>query len=115
MKERRCRARDELRIDMAPASRLAYHFIPQRPNNQLVVLHHGHACTFDDDPSPRFGYGMQRTIKALLGEGYGVLVVFMPHMRPVIAPVAHDAMFKCKPRQSDEILPGVNGRQPQLP
>jgi len=86
---------DELRIDMAPGLQgLAYHFIPRQPNRELVVVHHGHACTLDDDPSPAdVGYGMQRTIRALLREGYGVLGVFMPHMRPGDCTGGHDAMF----------------------
>ncbi|MBI2946323.1 MAG: Gfo/Idh/MocA family oxidoreductase [Verrucomicrobia bacterium] len=86
---------DEFRIDMAPSLQgLAYHFIPQQPNRELVVVHHGHACTLDDDPSPaEAGYGMQRTIHALLREGYGVLGVFMPHMRPGDCTGRHDAMF----------------------
>src|SRR5438552_7016764 len=86
---------DELRMDMAPGLQgLAFHFIPQHPNLELVVVHHGHACTLDDDPSPRdIGYGMQRTIQALLREGYGVLGVFMPHMRPGDCTGGHDALF----------------------
>jgi hypothetical protein len=61
----------------------------------LVVVHHGHACTLDDDPSPAdIGYGLQRTIDALLREGYGVLGVFMPHMRPGDCTGGHDAMFQ---------------------
>jgi len=86
---------DELRIDMAPGLQgLAYHFIPQKPNRELVVVHHGHACTLDDDPSPaNVGYGMQRTIRALLREGYGVLGAFMPHMRPRDCTGRHDDMF----------------------
>ena len=87
---------DELRMDLAPGLQgLAYHFIPERPNSQLVVLHHGHGCTLDDDPSPKdVGYGLQRTIQGLLGEGYGVLGVFMPHMRPGDCTGHHDDMFK---------------------
>lgn len=86
---------DELRIDMAPGLQgLAYHFIAQKPNRQLVVLHHGHSCTLDDQPGPAdVGYGMQRTIDALLREGYGVLGTFMPHMRPGDCKGGHDAMF----------------------
>jgi hypothetical protein len=89
---------DELRIDMAPGLQgLAYHFIAQDPNSELVVVHHGHACTLDDDPSPAdVGYGLQRTINALLREGYGVLGVFMPHMRPGDCTGGHDAMFQTK-------------------
>src|SRR5437773_958198 len=87
---------DEFRIDMGPGLQgLAYHFIAQRPNRELVVVHHGHACTLDDDPSPAdVGYGLQRTIQALLHEGYGVLGVFMPHMRPGDCTGGHDAMFE---------------------
>ena len=87
---------DELRMDLAPGLQgLAYHFIPQRPNLELVVVHHGHACTLDDDPSPLdVGSGLQRTIAALLREGYGVLGVFMPHMRPGDCTGGHNAMFQ---------------------
>jgi hypothetical protein len=87
---------DELRMDLAPGLQgLAYHFIPDNPNRQLVVVHHGHACTFDDDPSTNdVGYGLQRTINSLLREGYGVLGVFMPHMRPGDCTGKHDAMFE---------------------
>lgn len=89
---------DELRIDLAPGLQgLAYHFVPERPNRELVVVHHGHACTLDDDPSPTdVGYGLQRTIHGLLREGYGVLGVFMPHMRPGDCTGGHDAMFAMK-------------------
>lgn len=89
---------DEFRIDMAPGLQgLAYHFIPEKPNLELVVVHHGHACTLDDDPSPAdVGYGLQRTIHGLLREGYGVLGVFMPHMRPGDCTGGHDAMFQMK-------------------
>jgi len=87
---------DELRMNLGPGLQgLAYHFIPRRPNSQLVVVHHGHGCTLDDDPSPSdVGYGLQRTIRALLHEGYGVLGLFMPHMRPGDCTGGHDAMFK---------------------
>lgn len=87
---------DELRINMAPGLEgLAYHFIAERPNRELVVVHHGHGCTLDDDPgSTDVGFGLQRTIHALLREGYGVLGVFMPHMRPGDCTGGHDAMFQ---------------------
>jgi hypothetical protein len=87
---------EELRIDLAPGLQgLAYHFIPQRANRELVVVHHGHGCTLDDDPGPTdVGFGLQRTINALLREGYGVLGVFMPHMRPGDCTGGHDAMFQ---------------------
>src|SRR6266498_1053972 len=87
---------DEFRIDMATGLQgLAYHFIPEHPNRELVVVHHGHACTLDDDPSPLdLGYGLWRTIHGLLREGYGVLGVFMPHMRPGDCTGGHDALFE---------------------
>ena len=87
---------DEFRIDMAPGLQgLAYHFIPQRSNQELVVVHHGHGCTLDDDPGPAdTGFGLQRTLCALLREGYGALGVFMPHMRPGDCTGGHDAMFQ---------------------
>jgi hypothetical protein len=85
---------DELRMDLAPGLQaLAYHFIPTAPNRQLVVLHHGHGCSMDDDPGPTdAGYGLQRTIHALLRNGYGVLGVFMPHMRPGDCTGGHEAL-----------------------
>jgi hypothetical protein len=51
----------------------------------------------DDDSSPTdAGFGLQRTINGLLREGYGVLGVFMPHMRPGDCTGGHDAMFQIK-------------------
>jgi hypothetical protein len=87
---------DELNLELAPGLQgLAYHFIPQQPNHELVVVHHGHGCTLDDDPVPAdAGHGLQRTIRALLGQGYGVLGCFMPHMRPGDCTGGHDAMFE---------------------
>lgn len=89
---------DELHITLAPGLEgLAYHFVPERANGECVVVHHGHACTLDDDPSPTdVGYGLQRTLHALLAEGYGALGVFMPHMRPGDCTDGHDAMFQLK-------------------
>lgn len=58
-----------------------HHFIPKRKNGRLIVLQHGHACTFDDAKDPR-GAGMANVIDTFLGEGYAVLAAYMPHMRP---------------------------------
>ena len=73
---------DTLTIAMeADQKSYAHHFIPKQPNKRLVVLHHGHAATFDDQPGPvDGGSGMQRTIDELLIEGYSVLAVYMPHI-----------------------------------
>jgi hypothetical protein len=80
---------DELRIDLAPGLQgLAYHFLPQKPNGELVVVHHGHSADFAGD------FGLVSTMNALLREGYGVLGVFMPHLRPGDATGNHDAMFE---------------------
>ncbi len=86
---------DELRVDqLSDLESIAYHFIPEHPNHELVVVHHGHGCTMDDDPSPaEVGYGLQRTIAGLLQEGYGVLGVFMPHMRPGDCTGNHERLF----------------------
>jgi len=87
---------DEFHFNLAPGLEgVAYHFIAKKPNHQLVVVHHGHGCTLDDDASAKdIGYGLQRTISTLLDEGYGVLGVFMPHMRPGDCTGGHDAMFQ---------------------
>ncbi|MGH9628149.1 MAG: hypothetical protein ACRD7E_07385 [Bryobacteraceae bacterium] len=70
-----------------------HHFLPKRKNGRLIVLHHGHACTFDDAQDPK-GAGMANTIDMLLGEGYGVLAAYMPHMRPDdCRTVPHGQMF----------------------
>jgi hypothetical protein len=58
-----------------------HHFLPKRANNRLIVLQHGHACTFDDAGDPR-GAGMAHAIDEFLGGGYAVLAAYMPHMRP---------------------------------
>lgn len=87
---------DEFRIDMLPGLQgLTYHFIPKNPNRELVIVHHGHGCTLDDYPGPAdTGFGLQRTIAALLRDGYSVLGSFMPHMRPGDCTGKHDAMFQ---------------------
>jgi hypothetical protein len=91
---------DELRFALSQGTpaleNLAYHFIPAQPNGELVIVHHGHACTFDDDPSPtnNIGYGLQRTIHGLLREGYGVLAVYMPRQRPGDCGGSHDALYQ---------------------
>lgn len=70
---------------------MAHHFIPaQSKTNRLVVLHHGHATTFNDNAGMRdAGYGMQRTIRNLLIEGYSVLAVYMPGCLPDAPMVPH--------------------------
>lgn len=89
---------DALHISMDAGEKgLAYHFIPRQKNNRLVILHHGHACTFDDSSDlADTGYGMQRTIDALLSDGYSVLAAYMPHSIPDDCGLtaAHDNMFR---------------------
>ena len=80
---------DELHIDMAPGLQgLAYHFLPKQPNGELVVVHHGHSADFAGD------WGLVSTMNALLREGYGVLGVFMPHLRPGDKTGKHAEMFE---------------------
>jgi len=89
---------DEIRVHMeAGEEGLAYHFIPVRKNNKLVIIHSGHNCYLKDDHG--FGctlndpadhevakvyceHGLQRAINALLDDGYSVLAMYMPHFRP---------------------------------
>jgi len=91
---------DTLTITMdAGQTSYAHHFIPQRKINRLVVLHHGHACSFNDTQGfTDAGMGMQRTINGLLTDGYSVLTVYMPHYAQfgnVVDCVSqtHDSMF----------------------
>ena len=88
---------ETLTIQMEAAQEnTAHHFIPLKGNGQLVVLQHGHACTFDDAADPQ-GAGMAHAIGRLLGEGYGVLAVYMPHMRPGdCRTVPHAELFTLK-------------------
>jgi hypothetical protein len=71
---------DTLIVDMeAGLKSYAHHFIPRVKNNRLVILHAGHLSSFDDTDIPSDAeYGMRRTIKGLLGDGYSVLAVYMP-------------------------------------
>ncbi len=95
---------DTLTVSMeADQKSYAHHIIPKLPNGQLVILHHGHAPTFDDDGSlADRGYGMRRTIEQLLLEGYAVLAVYMPHIVQFKTrlhvddrgSMSHDEMFK---------------------
>jgi hypothetical protein len=78
---------DELRIAMdGGESNVTQHFIAARSNGRLVVVSLGHMCTFADeddvDPTSDEGYGLYRTVDALLKDGYSVLGAYMPHMRP---------------------------------
>lgn len=57
----------------------AHHFIPSFKVNRLVILHHGHATTFDDSAEQTDEtYGLRRTLEGLLSEGYSVLAMYMP-------------------------------------
>jgi|GEM_PF-942673 len=76
---------DALRITMENQEyTLAYHFVPlSGKKNRLVIVHQGHACLLDDGPGSGQGDGgIQRTIKALIANGYGVLAINMPRLSP---------------------------------
>ena len=86
-------ARLDIAMDLGNSG-LAYLFTPEKDAHRLAVLHHGHACTFDDGPgSGNPDYGMQRTLNGLLAHGFTVLAVFMPHERPDDCTGGHDQMF----------------------
>lgn len=72
---------DTLKVKMeAGVTSYAHHFIPQVKNGRLVILHLGHIPSFhDSDIAADEGYGMRRTLEGLLGDGYSVLGVYMPH------------------------------------
>lgn len=87
---------DELRAMVDAVETVAYHFIPQRSNKRLVILHQGHHCTLDDGAGfTEAGDGMQRTINNLLVDGYSVLAMYMPKVRPgdCGGVPAHEAFF----------------------
>ena len=71
------------RADNVEEKNIAYHLIPLRKNNRLVVLNPGHACSYVEqlatDPTSDYGYGDLRTLNGLLREGYSVLATYMPH------------------------------------
>jgi hypothetical protein len=95
---------DTLTISMELGQKsYGHHFIPKMKNNRLVVLHHGHAPSFDDARGlSDAGTGLQRTIDALLTDGYSVLAVYMPHIVKFktrltvndVGSMTHDAMFQ---------------------
>lgn len=65
----------------------ALHYVPSRKNGQVVVVHQGHDTTFAGDAAltdSAGGGGLRRVINALLMDGYGVLAVYMPHVREAI-------------------------------
>ncbi|MBI2686506.1 MAG: SGNH/GDSL hydrolase family protein [Acidobacteria bacterium] len=65
----------EIRME-AGQTNTTYHLIPKQKFGQLIVLHHGHSCSFDD------GAGLAEAADSFLGAGYSVLLAHMPHMRP---------------------------------
>jgi hypothetical protein len=82
---------DALRIAMeCDQQTVTYHFIPQKPNRRLVIVHQGHVCQLDR-------YGVGDLIRDLLREGYSVLGAFMPKCRPDdctgSCTAQHNAMF----------------------
>ncbi|MDP4511953.1 hypothetical protein [Nonomuraea turcica] len=88
----------------------AHHFIPQtNKQERLVVLHHGHSCTFNDIPGDTDeGYGMQRTIYSLLSRGYSVLAVYMPYKATFFDintcdVRTHDSLFDLQPSQGSSM------------
>ena len=63
---------------------MAHHFIPAvGKKNRVVIVHHGHGATLNDDASlDDIGYGMERTINNLLIAGYSVMAMYMPGCLP---------------------------------
>ena len=86
---------DEVRVAMeAGQESLAHHFLPAKPNNRAIILHQGHACTFDDRATrPDGTYGLYGALDALLADGFAVVAMYMPHHRPDDCTDGHTAMF----------------------
>jgi lysophospholipase L1-like esterase len=81
-----------IRMD-AGQENTTHHFLPVRGNGQLFVLQHGHGCTFDDLKAADT-YGLAHAVDQMLGAGYGVLIAYMPHMRPNdCRTLSHGKMF----------------------
>ncbi|MBL8215910.1 MAG: hypothetical protein JNK87_34630 [Bryobacterales bacterium] len=78
-----------------------HHFVPVRGNGRLVVLQHGHGCTFDDLQAEK-SFGLAHAVDRMLGAGYGVLIAYMPHMRPGdCGTVPHGNMFELPVRSGN--------------
>ncbi|HEX8411855.1 MAG TPA: hypothetical protein VF883_23605 [Thermoanaerobaculia bacterium] len=99
---------DLLRVNDTTAHRgRVFHYVPLRKNGQVVAVHQGHDTTFagsDALTDSSTAGGLRRTINALLMDGYGVLAVYMPHVREALnlgggvteaadTSPSHDAMF----------------------
>lgn len=87
---------DTLHIAMDKGLRgLSHHFIPQKTNQRLVVLHLGHTnnCTFNDGAFREPDIGMSRTLRRLLSRGFSVLAVYMPHQTIEDCTGRHEEMF----------------------
>jgi len=69
-----------LKSDSTAINDVAYLFVPLKRNGRLMIVHHGHACTFKDAQLGDHGYGMEASIIAMLTGGYDVLAVFMPQV-----------------------------------
>ena len=83
---------DALDIEMECGQQtVTYHFIPQNPNRQLVIVHQGHSCELDSA-------GVGDLVRDLVREGYSVLSAYMPKCRPGdctgSCTAQHNEMFK---------------------
>jgi hypothetical protein len=65
--------------------------LPKQKTNKLILLQHGHSCSFDD------GAGLDHATTEFLKAGYAVLQAHMPHMRPGdCSTMPHGDLFKLK-------------------
>jgi hypothetical protein len=81
--------REELHIatDNSQEEQLACHYVASSPNGRLVVFSPGHSCSVAYGPDWTTDDGVdalgdRRAVQTLLGDGYSVLVTFMPRYRP---------------------------------
>lgn len=62
---------------------VAHHFIPTTGNGRLVIVHHGHGCSFGDHLSGGSAdTGEVRLIESLVKDGFAVLGMYMPRQQP---------------------------------
>jgi hypothetical protein len=72
-----------------PVLDLAYHFIPVKRKNRLVIFNPGHLCTLKANSDLENDYRAEATITGLLDNGFDVLAVYMPHVSDTSCDLDH--------------------------
>lgn len=72
----------------------AWHFIPVKSNNRLVIVHDGHMACSDFTEDGPDALGLQLAANALVQNGYEVLFVLMPLYVPDQCWLDHSILFE---------------------